>query len=219
MTQIMSYLKACIFDLDGVVVDTAKYHFLAWKRIANELGFDFSEQENELLKGVSRMRSLEVLLELAGKELSMAEKENLTAKKNDWYLEHVAKMQESEILPGVKTLLAELKRRGIKCAIGSASRNAKPILDRLNLTKHFDAISDGTLATNAKPDPEVFIKAAKMLGVSPAHCMVIEDSAAGVEAAKRAGMKCVGVGKPEVLGSADIVVGMIKEIDLEDVLS
>lgn len=215
----MSYLKACIFDLDGVVVDTAKYHTLAWKKLANELGFDFSEQENELLKGVSRMRSLEILLELAGIQLSMAEKENLAAKKDGWYLEHVAKMQESEIIPGVKTLLAELKRRGIKCAIGSASRNARPILDKLNLTRHFDAISDGTLTTNAKPDPEVFIRAAKMLGVSPAHCVVIEDAAAGVEAAKRAGMKCVGVGEPEVLHSADIVVGTVKEIDLEYVLS
>lgn len=215
----MAEIKACIFDLDGVLVDTAKYHYLAWKRLANELGFDFTEQDNERLKGVSRMRSLEILLELGKKKPPEEEKEQLTAKKNVWYVEYITKIQEDEILPGVKKLLEALKQRGIKCAVGSASKNTMLILQRLQLVEYFDAISDGTKTTQAKPDPEVFLKAADMLGIPTKHCIVFEDAAAGVEAAKRAGMKCIGVGRPEALQGADMVIRGIHEISVEDMFT
>ncbi len=215
----MAEIKVCIFDLDGVLVDTAKYHYLAWKRLANELDFDFTERDNERLKGVSRMRSLEILLELGKKERTQEEKEQLTAKKNDWYVEYITKLQEDEILPGVKKLLAELRQRGIKCAVGSASKNTMLILHRLQLVEYFDAISDGTKTTQAKPDPEVFLKAADMLGIPTKHCVVFEDAAAGVEAAKRAGMKCIGVGKPEMLQEADMVISGVQDITAEDIFT
>ncbi|MCP4405385.1 MAG: beta-phosphoglucomutase [bacterium] len=215
----MTEMKACIFDLDGVLVDTAKYHYLAWKRLANELGFDFTEQDNERLKGVSRMRCLEILLELGKKELPQEEKEPLAAKKNVWYVEYITKMQDDEILPGVKKLLGELRARGIKCAVGSASKNTMLILRRLQLVEYFDAVSDGTQTTQTKPDPEVFLKAADMLGIPTGQCVVFEDAAAGVEAAKRAGMTCIGVGKPEMLQGADMVIRGVHDITVEEMVT
>ncbi len=213
----MTEIKACIFDLDGVLVDTAKYHYLAWKRLAHELGFDFTEQDNERLKGVSRMRCLEILLELGKKEVPQEEQEHLAAKKNTWYVEYITKMQEDEILPGVKKLLEELRQRGIKRAVGSASKNTMLILSRLHLVEYFDAVSDGTQTTQTKPDPEVFLKAADMLGIPTKYCIVFEDAAAGVEAAKRAGMKCIGVGKPEMLQEADIVIRGVHDITVREI--
>lgn len=202
----MGKISACIFDLDGVVVDTAKYHYIAWKSLANELGFDFTEEDNERLKGVSRMTSLDILLEIGGIELDEKTKLELAEKKNNNYLEYILKMTPEEILPGVKDFFNELKVQGIKIALGSASKNAMTILKQLELTAYFDAVVDGTHVSNAKPDPEVFLKGAELLNVSPSECIVFEDAEAGVEAAINGNMKCVGIGSPEVLGKANMVI-------------
>ncbi|MBI9059767.1 MAG: beta-phosphoglucomutase [Labilibaculum sp.] len=202
----MEKISACIFDLDGVVVDTAKYHYIAWKSLANELGFDFTEADNERLKGVSRMTSLEILLGIGKVELDEATKLKLAEKKNKNYLEYILKMTPDEILPGVKEFMNELRSKGVKIALGSASKNAMTILNQLELTNYFDAIVDGTHVSNAKPDPEVFLKGAQLLNVDPLDCVVFEDAEAGVEAAINGNMKCVGIGSPEVLGKANIVV-------------
>ena len=202
----MEKLSACIFDLDGVVVDTAKYHYIAWKSLANELGFDFTEADNERLKGVSRMTSLDILLSIGDVELDQETKLKLAEKKNINYLEYILKMTPDEILPGVKEFMNELRSKGVKIALGSASKNAMTILKQLELTNYFDAIVDGTHVSNAKPDPEVFLLGAKLLKVDPVDCVVFEDAEAGVEAAINGNMKCVGIGSPEVLGKANIVV-------------
>ncbi|MGE5594089.1 MAG: beta-phosphoglucomutase [Betaproteobacteria bacterium] len=199
-------VEAGIFDLDGVVVDTAKYHYLAWKRLANELGFDFSPEDNERLKGVSRMRSLEILLEIGGLALDEEKKVELAEKKNQWYVEYISKLSPSEILPGASEFICGLRRLGIKTALASASKNAPIILKGLGIEALFDAVVDGNTASKAKPDPEVFLLAAARLGADPRRCAVFEDAEAGVVAARRAGMFAVGVGKPEVLRHADHVV-------------
>ncbi|MCY6369742.1 beta-phosphoglucomutase [Clostridium ganghwense] len=210
----MNNIKACIFDLDGVIVDTAKYHYLAWKRLANELGFDFDENDNERLKGVSRMDSLEILLEIGNKNFNDETKKELAVKKNSWYVEYISKMTEDEILPGVKEFLTLLRNCGIKISLGSVSKNSMRILNSINLTSYFDAIIDGTKITNAKPDPEVFLKGAKELDVDPKNCVVFEDAAAGIEAAINAGMYCIGVGSPEILHRANKVIGSFVNKDL-----
>jgi len=199
--------KACIFDLDGVIVDTAKYHYLAWKRLANELGFEFTEKDNERLKGVSRMASLEILLSVGGIRIEDERvKEELATKKNNWYVEYIKQMTKDEILPGVEDFLKLLKDNGIKIAIGSASKNTMTILERIGIKDMFDAIIDGTKITKAKPDPEVFLKAAEELRVHPVNCCVFEDAIAGIEAAKTAQMKVIGVGNPSILSKADKVI-------------
>lgn len=205
-------VKGAIFDLDGVIVDTAKYHFLAWKRLANELGFDFSEIDNERLKGVSRTRSLEILLEIGGVHNSEAENLLLAEKKNDWYVEYIKKMDESEILPGAKEYINKLKANGVKIALGSASKNAPLILKNLNILGLFDAIIDGNKVSKAKPDPEVFLLGAKELNLSPEECVVFEDAEAGIEAAKRGGMKVIGIGNKDILKSADMVINGLDEL-------
>jgi beta-phosphoglucomutase len=202
----MGTISACIFDLDGVVVDTAKYHYIAWKSIANELGFDFTEEDNERLKGVSRMTSLDILLSIGGVELDQETKLKLADKKNKNYLEYILRMTPDEILPGVKEFITELRSNGVKIALGSASKNAMTILNQLELTDYFDVVVDGTHVSNAKPDPEVFLKGAELLKVAPSECVVFEDAEAGVEAAINGKMKCVGIGSPDVLGKADMVV-------------
>lgn len=199
-------LQLVIFDLDGVIVDTAKYHFLAWKRLAEEMGIEFTPRDNERLKGVSRMRSLDILLEIGGKALSDVHKEQLAGRKNAWYVEYIDQMDASEILPGVLPFLDELREAGIKTAIGSASKNARRILDRIGLTDYFDAIVDGNLVSKAKPDPEVFSLGASMLGIQPEHTVVFEDAEAGIEAALRAEMTPIGVGDPQVLSGARHVI-------------
>lgn len=210
----MTSIKACLFDLDGVIVDTAKYHYLAWKRLANELGFDFTEHDNERLKGVSRMASLEILLEIGQVTLDDAAKEELAARKNDWYVESISKMDASEILPGALEFLKECRQNGLKVALGSASKNAMTILNNTGLTPHFDAIIDGTRTSAAKPDPEVFLLGASEVGVSPENCVVFEDAEAGIEAARRAGMHCVGIGSAETLGQADFVISSLAEMSV-----
>jgi len=199
-------IKACIFDLDGVIVDTAKYHFIAWKALAEKLGIAFTEEDNERLKGVSRMRSLEIILEIGGIELSEVEKLKYATEKNELYRSYILQMDESEILPGVLDFLDGLKSANIPFALGSASKNAQTILEGLHLIDRFAAIVDGNAVTKAKPDPEVFLIGAAKLGVPPNNCVVFEDAEAGVEAALRAGMKAVGVGDPAVLGAAHVVI-------------
>ncbi|PWD99284.1 beta-phosphoglucomutase [Marinilabilia rubra] len=208
-------IKACIFDLDGVIVDTARYHFIAWKALADELGFDFTEKDNERLKGVSRMTSLDILLEIGGLDLPKEKKEELAKRKNEHYRSFILEMTPDEILPGAMKFIKELKDNDLKIALGSASKNAMTILDRLELTSWFDAVIDGTKVSNAKPDPEVFLKGAEALNLPPSECVVFEDAEAGVEAALAGGMKCVGIGSPEVLGKANLVVPGLHEMDIE----
>lgn len=210
----MNNIKACIFDLDGVIVDTAKYHYLAWKRLANELGFDFTEADNERLKGVSRMDSLEILLEIGNKHFDEEIKESLAKKKNAWYIEYIAKMTYKEILPGVREFLTLLRKSGIKVALGSVSKNSMKILNFINLTSYFHVIIDGTKISKAKPDPEVFLKAAKELNVEPKDCIVFEDAAAGIEGAINAGMYSIGVGSPKILYKANKVISSFVNKDL-----
>jgi beta-phosphoglucomutase len=208
------WTKACIFDLDGVIVDTAKYHFLAWKRLADKLGIEFNESDNERLKGVSRMASLGIILELGKRHLSIREKEELASVKNRWYIEYISRMTPEEILPGTLDFINVLKHNKIKIALGSASKNTPMILDRVGMTELFEAVADGNIVHKAKPDPEVFLKAAEMLGTDPAKCLVFEDAAAGVEAALRAGMTCVGIGRKEVLGAAHMVVNGLYDMNI-----
>jgi len=212
-------IKGFLFDLDGVIVDTAKYHFLAWKRLANELATPFTEIDNERLKGVSRMRSLDILLELGSLELTDQVKEELAAKKNTWYVDYITKMAPDEILPGALEFIKEAKGKNIKIALGSASKNAMTILEQLNITHYFDAIISGNEVSTAKPDPEVFLKGAQALGLKPEECIVFEDAAAGVEAAINGNMKCIGIGTSDVLGAANIVVEGLNAINTNDALN
>lgn len=199
-------VKAVIFDLDGVIVDTAHYHFIAWQRLANELGITFTEKENERLKGVSRMHSLEIILEIGGVNLPETKKEELATKKNSWFVEYIEAIRPEEIFKGVKEMLQDLRSQGFKVALASSSKNAETVLRLLQVKNLFDTVVDGTMVKNSKPDPEIFLLAASKLGVSPDVCVVFEDAEAGVEAALAAGMKCVGVGSADQLGKAHAIV-------------
>ncbi len=214
----MKKISACIFDLDGVIVDTAKYHFLAWKTLADNLEINFTEEHNELLKGVSRMRSLEIILEIGGKTISEEEKIEYTERKNKVYLDYIRKMEKNEILPGVKSFIQELKSKNIFVALGSASKNVDLILKKLEIEDLFNAIIDGNKVVKAKPDPEVFLKGAQELDVDPKACVVFEDAIAGVEAAKNAGMFCVGVGDKNILKEADMVITSFEGLNIRDIL-
>ena len=211
----MSTIKACIFDLDGVIVDTAIYHYKAWRRLANEMGFDITEHQNEQLKGVSRVRSLELILQWGGLTKTAAEQEELAAKKNEWYVGMIGHMTPAEILPGAKEFLETCRNAGLKTALGSASKNSAAILNKINLAHLFDAIIDGNKVSKPKPDPEVFLKGAGALGIIPAECVVFEDAIAGIEAAINGGMKAVGIGAPEVLTQANLVVSGLDKMSLE----
>ncbi|GAA4278452.1 beta-phosphoglucomutase [Aquimarina mytili] len=207
--------KGFIFDLDGVIVDTAKYHFLAWQNLANSLGISFSEEQNEQLKGVSRIRSLEKILEWGNKTISEEEFTRLMSEKNEEYLVYISKMDASEILPDVPRVLDYLMSKEQAIALGSASKNARVILDKVDLTAKFQAIVDGTNVSKAKPDPEVFLIGAKELGISPENCVVFEDSVAGVQAANIANMISIGIGDAKVLHEADYVFNDFTEIKEE----
>ena len=209
-------IKACIFDLDGVIVDTAHYHFVAWQRLAKELGITFTEKENERLKGVSRMRSLEIILEIGGIELSEEEKEKLALRKNGWFVEYINGIKPEEVFSGVPELLQSIRSKGIKVGLASSSKNADTVLRLLGIGNMFDAIVDGTMIVNTKPNPEIFLLAARKLGVVPSDCIVFEDAEAGVEAAIAAGMKCVGVGLPGQLSTANEVVRNTADFQLAD---
>ena len=204
-------IRACIFDLDGVIVDTAHYHYLAWKRLANALGFDLTPDDNERLKGVSRMQSLEIVLQIGGITANDEEKGLLADQKNGWFTVLIEQMKPDEIFPGVRELIEELKAAGIKVALASSSKNAPTVIERLGVRSLFEVIVDGTMVAHTKPDPEIFLSTAEKLGVPPSECVVFEDAEAGVEAALAAGMKCVGVGSTERLGKAHLVIARTGE--------
>lgn len=208
--------KALLFDLDGVLVDTAKYHFIAWKDLADGLGIPFTLQDNERLKGVSRMRSLEIILEIGNRTMSEEERKANCEKKNNIYVSYIQKMTEDEILPGAKEFLLDAKTQGYRVALGSASKNTALILKRLHLTEYFDAVIDGTKVSKAKPDPEVFLQGAAALGVSPEDCIVFEDAVAGIQAAHAGGMAAVGIGSKEALPEADYHLPGFVGVTIED---
>ena len=197
--------KAFIFDLDGVIVDTAKYHFLAWQKIASELGIEFTPEHNENLKGVSRIRSLDLILELGNIEASQEDKNKWLIQKNEDYLSYLVDMNFSEILPGVMPVLEYLKEHNQGIALGSASKNARPILEKTGILSYFNVIIDGNDVTNAKPDPEVFVQAAKGLQIANENAIVFEDSVAGIQAANAAKMVSIGIGEANVLHEAQYI--------------
>lgn len=211
----MSLLKACIFDLDGVIVDTVPAHYTAWKAMADEVGVHFDEKENENLKGVSRTDSMKHILSLGNIEKTDEEIDAYTARKNDIYVDIISSMTPVDILPGVVKFIDALKAEGIGIAIGSASKNTPTILKCVGLDKVFKVIVDGNQITKSKPDPEVFLKGAEQLGFAPEDCVVLEDAISGVKAAKAGGMKCIGVGNPEVLKAADVVVSDLTRVDID----
>lgn len=206
---------AFIFDLDGVIVDTAKYHYRAWKKLANGLGFEFTKKQNELFKGVSRKRCLEILLEIGEVKATQEQWDQWMVEKNEDYLSYIEDMDESEILPDVHRVLDYLKDKKIPMALGSASKNAKPILEKVKLLSYFDAVVDGTDVAKAKPDPEVFLIGAEKLGAKPEDCIVFEDAVAGIQAANNAGMISIGIGDAETLSEADYNFKDFTEISLE----
>jgi beta-phosphoglucomutase len=198
--------KACLFDLDGVLVDTAIYHFQAWKNLGKKFHYELTEEQNEQLKGVSRVESLNKILDWANYSATQEEKTNWLFEKNEEYLRLITNMNSSEILPGAEAFLQQIKNLGFKIALGSASKNAEIILDKTGLMPWFDLIIDGNIVSKSKPDPEVFLKGAEGLGMKPSECIVFEDAQAGVEAAKAGLMKAIGIGDRETLSLADKVI-------------
>ncbi len=199
-------VKAFIFDLDGVIVDTAKFHFAAWSQIAKQFGFEISVHQNEQLKGVSRVKSLDLVLEWGGIEINQEQKEILLKQKNETYLDYINLLNKADILPGIVEALTYLKSKNIATALGSASKNALPILKKLKIKSFFDTIVDGNIVEKAKPNPEVFLIAANKLHLLPEYCVVVEDAQAGIEAAKNANMISVGIGSKEILINADYIL-------------
>ena len=206
-------IKAVIFDLDGVLVFTDKFHYLAWKQIADEKGIYFDREINNRLRGVGRMESLEIILEkYTGAPLSTEEKRNLAERKNNIYLELLKKMKPEDVSEEVRETLAELRKRGYKIALGSSSKNAKTILNYVNLTEAFDQISDGTIITKSKPDPEVFLKAAELLDEKPENCMVVEDAIAGIQAGISGGMKTAAIGAATACDLSDCKLEKLSDL-------
>jgi len=208
-----------LFDLDGVIVDTAVYHFQAWRQLANALGFDIDEAFNEQLKGISRVDSLKRILDHGGVTLSPEDFDHWAAQKNTWYLELIEQMTPAHLLPGVAEFFAECKQNSIPCGLGSASKNAPKILEKVGLLDAFDVLVDGNSVSKSKPDPEVFLKGAELLHANPSSCIVFEDALAGIEAAQAAGMKSIGIGDPEVLTGADWVIPGFASISVSDVIT
>ncbi len=213
----MKRFEACIFDLDGVIVDTAKYHYKAWNTIAQKLGFEFTWEENEQLKGVSRVDSLEIILQIGNVVISNEERQSYLALKNDIYLDLIKNMNPSEILPGVEDFLRQLQKQEIKIALGSASKNARPILDSVHLINLFEVIVDGNEVSKGKPDPEVFEKGAKLLKVEARKTIVFEDSISGIIAANNGGFRSVGIGEQKNLNEAEYVISGFKDISANDI--
>mgnify|MGYP000132501102 FL=1 len=208
-------MKGFLFDLDGVLVSTEHNHFLAWQRCAHSLGIEFTEKENELLKGVSRVDSLKKILELGAKTISNEEFEALLKSKNDFYLESIQDLNQSNLLPGVLDLLKSAKTKGIHLGVGSSSKNANFILDKLQIRSYFEVVIDGNGVKDPKPHPEVFLNGARALGLDPSVCMVFEDAASGIAAAKAGGFTAVGVGNPHIADQADIYLNDLTEFRVE----
>lgn len=211
--------KTFIFDLDGVLVDTAKYHYLAWKNLANSIGIEFTHQDNEKLKGVSRVKSLELILELGHQTATQEQKDKWLVQKNEEYLSYIYKMDASEILPYVERVLGFLKENNQKIVLGSASKNARLILEKINIIDYFDAIVDGNDVSKAKPDPEVFLIGAQKTNSEPKNCIVFEDAIAGIEAANNAGMLSIGIGEKDILNHANQVFSDFTEISNQTLLN
>ncbi len=215
----MPTVQACLFDLDGVIVDTAKYHYLAWRQLANQLGFDLTLEQNELLKGISRMESLDIVLGIGGVQLDAEEKSKLAAEKNVRYLELCKQITPDDALPGVRGFLDELRADSIKVGLGSASKNARTILTNLDMLTYFDTIVDGNRVTKGKPDPQVFLMGAEDLSVAPEHCIVFEDAVAGIQSGNAAGMFTIGIGEQSVLNEADIVIKGFDGVSVDDLFA
>ncbi len=213
MGKLLEHIEAYIFDLDGVLVDTAVFHFSAWSRLAKELGFELKAEDEEELKGVSRMHALDIVLGKGGLTFDEERKLELAARKNNWYVEQVRHMKPVDVLPGVRQLLEQMTAEGIAIAVASASKNAPAILEQTDLMKYFGAIVDGNRTQKAKPDPEVFLTAASDLGIAPEKCAVFEDAIAGVQGALAANMTAIGIGNQEVLHQAHLVFPSIAAID------
>lgn len=211
-------IKGVIFDLDGVIVSTDNCHYLAWKRMADEEGISFDRTVNERLRGVSRMESLSIILEKAEKAYSEEEKQAMATRKNGYYAELIGSLTPGDMLPGAMDTLELLKKKGIRIAIGSSSRNTPLILRQLQLENAFDAVADGNAITRSKPDPEVFLLAAKLLGLAPANCLVVEDADAGVEAALAGGMRVLGVGGAARNPKATFAAESLAALDIETIL-
>lgn len=210
-------IKAALFDLDGVLVSTDRFHYEAWKRMADEEGIYFDYEINHRLRGVSRMQSLEIILERAEREIAQAEKDTMAERKNNYYRELIGTLTPADWLPGGRDLVEGLRARGIRCALCSSSKNAKTILDKIGGRDLFDTIVDGHDIVNTKPDPEIFLTAAERLSIDPAACVVFEDAESGVEAAKAARMKCIGIGDEANLAKADIVKPGVAEVTVAEV--
>lgn len=215
----MRNFKGVIFDLDGVIVSTDEYHYLAWQMIANREGIYFDRKINDRLRGISRMESLNIILERASREYSDDEKLEMATAKNNFYRESLKKLTKAEILPGVTDLIAELKKRSIRIAIGSSSKNTMLILNQIGLTEQFDAIADGNRIMHSKPDPEVFFLAAKMLNLLPEECIVVEDAVPGIQAASAAGAKPVAVGSAQGCDGAKYSVSDLNKLNIEEFLA
>ena len=209
-------VRAFIFDLDGVITDTAEYHFLAWRRLAGEEGLEFNRQDNEKLRGVSRRESL--VLVLKGKRPGEAKIGELMERKNSYYLDYVRQMSAGDLLPGARDLLKTLRHRGLKIALASSSKNARLVLEKLEVEHLFDLVADGNNVRRAKPAPDLFLFAAAGLEVEPESCIVVEDAASGIEAARAARMTVIGIGPTERVGKADFIYGSLTGICLADVL-
>lgn len=212
-------MKAFLFDLDGVLVDTAHYHFLAWKKVCDELGIEFNKNDNEKLKGIDRRNSLRLLLKLGNKELSEEVFEHWLVEKNNIYLSMIESVNRSDLYDGVIDLFEKLQKADIKICLGSASRNAKLLLSKLQIEDYFDYVVDGNMTTMGKPDPQVFLLSANWLNVDVENCVVLEDSEAGIDAAITANMRSVGIGPDPSLKHADLVFNSIKEMNIDEVLN
>lgn len=208
-------IKGYIFDLDGVIVDTAKYHYNSWRKLANSLGFDITEEQNENLKGVSRKESLEYILSLGNLQFTDSKKAEMAELKNTWYVESISNMDKSELLPGSEELIKEIKQQGLKLSLGSASKNSKRILTATDLIDYFDAIIDGTKTTESKPHPQVFLMGAEALDLSPEECIVFEDSINGIKAANKGGFTSIGVGDANILNEADYVIPSLENVTID----
>ena len=213
----MTSIKAFIFDLDGVLVDTAEYHYRGWKRLADEEGLPFDRKENEALRGISRRESL--LLILKGRTLPEEKIQEMMERKNRYYLEFIRDVTPADMLPGASELLQEIHAAGLKSAVGSASKNASQVVQQLGIASLLDAVSDGYSVVNPKPAPDLFLHAAAQLGVPPAECVVVEDAAAGIKAAKAGGFRSVGLGPAERVGAADLVLPSLAGARLEQILA
>lgn len=214
----MPPIQAVIFDLDGVIVSTDEFHYLAWKELADAEGIPFDRGDNERLRGVSRMESLDIILEKSGRNYSDDEKISMAERKNSIYRNLLTRLTPSDLLPGVADVLSGLRDRGIKIAIGSSSKNAAPILQAIGLAGAFDAVADGTHITRSKPDPEVFVLAAHKIGIAPENCLVVEDANAGVEAGVAAGMRVLAVGSAAGHAGAALSTADLSRLTMDEML-